>query len=77
MPDRNVNLLANKVDMVHRCGDPQIDAGMDLGKPAEPVYQPFGRKIRRRADGKNAGALALQDAFGTDSDPVQCVAYNV
>jgi len=33
--------------------------GVGLGKPAEPIYQPFGCKIRRRADGQNSGVLAL------------------
>lgn len=59
VPDRNIDLLANEVDMMHRCRNPQIDAGMGLGKPAEPIYQPFGRKIRRGADGQNSGVLAL------------------
>jgi len=36
VPDRNIDLFRTEVDMMHRCGNPQIDAGMGLGKPAEP-----------------------------------------
>src|SRR5258706_7452952 len=77
VPDRNVDLFPNEVDMMHRCGNPQIDAGMGLGKPAEPIYQPFGRKIRRCADRQNAGVLLLQDALGAGGDSVECVTYDV
>ena len=77
VPDRNVDLLPDEIDMMHRRGDPQIDAGMGLAKPAEPIDQPFGGKIRRRADGQNAGVLALQDALGARGDPVERVADDV
>ena len=77
MPDRNVDLFTNEVDMMHRCGDPQIDAGMGFGKPAEPIDQPFSRKIRRYADGQNAGVLTLHDALGARGDPVERVAHYV
>ncbi len=63
--------------MMHRRGDPEIDFGMSLGKPAEPIDQPFGGKIRRCADGQNAGVLALQDALGASGDAVERVAYHV
>src|SRR6266851_5597992 len=63
--------------MVHRCRDPQIDAGVSFGKSAEPINQPFGREIRRRADGQNARVLALQDALGARGDPVERIADDV
>jgi len=50
---------------------------MGLGKPAEPIYQPFGRKIRRGADRQNAGVLSLQDALGARSEPIERIACNV
>ena len=74
MPDRDVDFLANEIDMMHGRGDPQIDAGMGLGKPAEPVDQPFGGEIRRRADGQGTRVLALHDALGARGDPVERVA---
>ena len=37
----------------------------------EPVHQPFGCEIRRRADGQDAGVLPLQQPFGSDRDPVE------
>ena len=37
MPDRKVDLLAREVDVVHRRGHAQIDLGMGLGEPAEPM----------------------------------------
>src|SRR5258705_6847777 len=50
---------------------------MSLGEPPEPIYQPFGRKIRRRAHGQNTGVLPLQDTLGACGDPVERVAYDV
>jgi hypothetical protein len=49
---------------------------MALGKPAKPVHQPFGGKIRRCADRQNTGALTLHQAFGAERDPIQCVAHH-
>ena len=74
MANREIDLLAREVDVMHRRRHPQIDVGMGLGKPAEPMHQPFGGKIRRRADGQNAGGLALDEALGAHRDPVQCIA---
>ena len=46
MSNRKVNVLTREVDLMHRRRHPQIDVGMRLGKPAEPMDQPFGGKIR-------------------------------
>jgi hypothetical protein len=35
--DRNVDVLACEVDMMHGGRYPKVDPGMDLGKSTEPV----------------------------------------
>ena len=50
--------------------------GCVLGKTAQSVDQPFGGKIRRRADGKDAGALALEQALGADGNAIKGVAQH-
>ena len=47
---------------------------MLLGKAAEPVDEPLGGEVGRRADGEHAALLPLQQPFGADGDPVQCIA---
>ena len=47
---------------------------MGFGKPAEPMDQPFGGKIRRCADGQNPGGLALHQTLGADRDPIERIA---
>ena len=42
---RQVDFLTREVDVMHRCRYPQIDVGVSLGKPAEPMHQPFGGKV--------------------------------
>ena len=74
MANRDIDVFAGKVDMVRRRRHPKIDLRMTLGKPAEPVDQPLGGKIRRRADRENARALALHQAFGARRDPIQRIA---
>ena len=44
--DREIDILASKVDVVHRRRDLQLDLRIGLGKPPEPADQPFGGKIR-------------------------------
>jgi hypothetical protein len=63
--------------MMQRRGDAQVNAGMRLGKMAEPVHEPLGGEVRRGADGKNARALPLQKPLGAYGDAVQCIAYDV
>jgi hypothetical protein len=46
MSNGKVNLLTREVDVMHRCGHSEIDVAMGLGKPTEPMYEPFGSKIR-------------------------------
>src|SRR5262249_29809384 len=57
--------------------DAKIDTGMRLGKMAEPMHQPLGRKVGRRADGQDACILALKQALGADRNAVQSVAHDV
>jgi hypothetical protein len=74
MSHRKIDFLACKVDVMHRGGHPEVDVGMSLGKPAEPVHQPFGGKIGRGADRQNTGALALYKPLGPHRNPIQRVA---
>ena len=46
MADSNIDVFACKVDVMHRCRNPQIDLRMTLRKPTESIYEPFGGKIR-------------------------------
>ena len=40
VPDRNIDVFACEVDMVHGGRHPKVDLGMDLGKPPKPVDEP-------------------------------------
>ena len=46
VPDRNVDIVTGKVDMMHGCRDPQIDGRMCLGKATQPINQPLCSEIR-------------------------------
>src|SRR5262249_27448876 len=61
--NRKVDVVTHEVDVMRRGGTPEIDFPMALGKPAEPMHQPFGGKIRRGADGEDSGAAALHQAL--------------
>ena len=37
-----IDLLAREVDVMHRRGDPKIDAGMRFDKVTQPMYEPLG-----------------------------------
>ena len=49
---------------------------MRLGKAAKSIDQPFGGKIRRRADGNDAGALALDQALRADGNAIKGISQN-
>ena len=74
MPNRKIDILAREVDVMDRCGHAQIDVGMGFGKPAEPMHEPFGGKIRRCADRQHSGGLALDKTLGADRNPIQRIA---
>ena len=74
MPHGEIDVFAREVDVMQGRGDPQIDAGMRLGKSAQAVDQPFGGEVRRGAHGEHAGGLALQQTLGADRDAVERVA---
>jgi hypothetical protein len=76
MTHRKIDVLTRKVDVMRRRGHAQFDLRMALGEPAKPVHQPFGGKVRRRADRQHAGALTLHQAFGAERDPIQRVAHH-
>ena len=82
MPDKVLTEIFNKhlpyeIDMMHGGGDAQINTRMGFTKPAQPIDQPFRRKVRRRADGQDPGVLPLQNALGARGDPVERVAYHI
>src|SRR5262245_28006085 len=74
--DRNVDVFACEVDMVHGGGYPEVDLGMDLGKSAEPVNQPLGGEIWRRTHGQHARTLPLHEALGSIGDAIESVAHD-
>jgi hypothetical protein len=76
MTHRHVDVFACKVDMMHRCGDPQVNAGMRFGKVAEPMHQPLGGKIGRGADCEDPCTLPLQEPLGADRNAVQGIAHH-
>ena len=73
--DGEIDVLAREVDVMQRRRNPQVDLGVRLGEAAEPVHEPLGGEIRRRADRQHAGPLALQQALGAERDPVERVAH--
>ena len=76
MADREIDLLAREIDVMQRRRDAQVDLRMRLGKMAEPMHQPFGGKIRRRADREHACVLPLQQPLGADGNAVERVAHD-
>src|SRR5262249_36564004 len=67
---------AAKSRWVQGRGNPKGDMGMRLGEVAEPMHEPFGREVRRSADGQHAGALALEQPLGAECDPVEGIAHD-
>src|SRR5690349_20835810 len=47
---------------------------MGRSKASEPVHEPLGAKVRRRADRQNIRRPALKQAVCSDSDPIQRIA---
>ena len=77
VPDRQVDVLAREVDVMQRRRHPQLDLGIGLREAAEPVHQPLGREVGRRADREDAGGLPLQQPLGAERDAVEGVANDV
>jgi hypothetical protein len=76
MPHSEIDVLAREIYVVQRGGYAQINARMRLGKTAQSVDQPFGRKIRRGADGNDAGALTLDQALRADGNAIKGISQN-
>ena len=53
MTDREIHLLAGKIDVMQCGGDSQINVGMRFREMSKPVDEPFRREIRGRADGQD------------------------
>ena len=70
------DILARKIDVMHDRGNPQVDCGVGLGKPAEPVHQPFGGKIGQGAHGQHARALPLHQALDPHGDAIERIAHD-
>jgi hypothetical protein len=45
MPDREVNVFTREVDVMQRCGYPQINVRVSLYKLLEPMHEPFRGKV--------------------------------
>ena len=71
-----VDVLAREVDMMQRGADPEIDLGVGLGETPQPMHEPLGREVRRRADGEHAAALALQQPLRSSRDAVEGIAHD-
>ena len=76
MTHGKVHVLAREVDVMQGRRHAQIDGRVVLGKAAQAVDEPFGRKVRRRADGEDARALPLEQTLGADRDAVESVAQH-
>ena len=76
MTDREIDLLARKVDVVHRCREVQHYFGVCRGKPSKTVNQPFRGEVGRGADGERASTLTLSQLLGSKRDPVEGIAYH-
>jgi len=74
MSNGNVHLLSREVDMLHGCGDSEIDLRMSGRKSIKPMHEPFGGKIGRSADCQNARGLALNKAISAKGESVERVA---
>ena len=76
MANGEIDVLAREVHVVQRGRHAQVDARMLLGKAAQAVDEPLGGKVRRRADGKRAGGLALEQPLGADGNAIEGVAQD-
>ena len=73
--NRDVHIFAREIDVVHHRRDPQIDFGMSLGEPAQPMDQPLGGEIRRGAYRQHPGTLPLREALGRHGDAIKRIAH--
>jgi hypothetical protein len=76
MAHGNVHFLTSEVDVMHGGRNAQVDIRVRIGKPAEPVHQPFCGEVRRRADCEDARALPLHQTIGAERDTVECIAQH-
>jgi len=76
MTDREIDLLARKVDVVHRCREVQLYFGVCRRKPSKTVNQPFGGEVGRGAYGERASTLTLSQLVGSKRNPVEGIAYH-
>src|SRR5215203_6140436 len=74
--NRKIDILAREVDMMRLGADSEIDLGMNFGEAAEPMNEPLGGEIRGNADSKRAGALPLQQPFGSVGDAIEGIAHD-
>ena len=75
MSDRDVDIVAREVDMVRRRRNPQIHVRDDFSanRPSR-LTSHFAAKSGDVLTVENAALLTLQQPFGADGDPVQCIA---
>ena len=46
VPNCEIEILSREIDVLKRCGDPQIDGGMLFSKSPKPVHKPFAGEVR-------------------------------
>jgi hypothetical protein len=47
--DRKVYTLGDKVDLLDRCGDAEVDLRIGRSEASKPVHEPLCAKVWRRA----------------------------
>ena len=74
MADREVHMVGDKVDLLGRCGDAQVDLWVSRSKAPKPVHEPLGTEIRRGTDGKDTRRPVLKQTVRAHGNPIQRVA---
>ena len=76
MTNRDVDIFAREVDMVHSRRDSEVNPRVSLHKPRKPMHKPFCGKIGRGADRKDARGLSLHQALGSDGEAIKRVPHD-
>jgi len=74
--NRDVDIFAREVDMVHSRRDSEVNPRVSLDKPRKPMHKPFCGKIGRGADRKDARGLSLHQALGSDGETIKRVPHD-
>jgi len=74
--NRDVDIFAREVDMLHSRRDSEVNPRVSLHKPRKPMHKPFCGKIGRGADRKDARGLSLHQALGSDGEAIKRVPHD-